>query len=166
MSILDPAIHTPERTFGRCPFLFTVGAYQRTTFLSDYAILISVPKVCAIASRYYAPKASIYKYAMHFAKTAAASSLIDGWKSVELCQAYLLLSVYSVPARRWEDDRSWLYLGLAIRWGPENLPFFRQKTDRRSLGLQPISISTSRAPPSPPRQKSKNANSSTAHGHG
>jgi hypothetical protein len=68
-----------------------------------------------VASRYYAPKSDIYKYAMHFAKTAAATSLIDGWKSVELCQAYLLMSVYSVPARRWEEDRSWLYLGLAIR---------------------------------------------------
>ncbi|KIJ37500.1 hypothetical protein M422DRAFT_781631 [Sphaerobolus stellatus SS14] len=95
LSILDPVIHTPQRTFGRCPFLFTV--------------------VCAISSRYYAPKSHIYKYAMHFAKTAAASSLIDGFKSVELCQAYLLMSAYSVPARRWEEDRSWLYLGLAIR---------------------------------------------------
>ncbi|KAF8579154.1 hypothetical protein K439DRAFT_1360225 [Ramaria rubella] len=95
ISLLDPAIHTPARTFGRCPFLFTV--------------------VCAVASRYYAPKADIYKYAMHFAKSAAATSLIDGWKSVELCQAYLLMSIYSVPARRWEEDRSWLYLGLAIR---------------------------------------------------
>lgn len=52
---------------------------------------------------------------MHFARSAAASSLIDGFKSVELCQAYLLMSTYSVPARRWEEDRSWLYLGLAIR---------------------------------------------------
>ncbi|GJJ14429.1 hypothetical protein Clacol_008693 [Clathrus columnatus] len=25
------------------------------------------------------------------------------------------MSVYAVPARRWEEDRSWLYLGLAIR---------------------------------------------------
>lgn len=30
-------------------------------------------------------------------------------------KAYLLMSVYAVPARRWEEDRSWLYLGLAIR---------------------------------------------------
>jgi hypothetical protein len=52
---------------------------------------------------------------MHFSKSAAATSLIDGWKSVELCQAYLLMSVYTVPARRWEEDRAWLYLGLAIR---------------------------------------------------
>ena len=52
---------------------------------------------------------------MHFAKSAAAHALVDGWKSVELCQAYILMSIYAVPARRWEEDRSWLYTGLAIR---------------------------------------------------
>ena len=52
---------------------------------------------------------------MHFAKRAAAEGLLNGWKSVELAQAYLLLSIYTVPVRRWEDDRSWLYIGLAIR---------------------------------------------------
>ena len=52
---------------------------------------------------------------MHFAKHAASTALIDGWKSVELCQAYILMAVYAVPARRWEEDRSWLYTGLAIR---------------------------------------------------
>lgn len=58
---------------------------------------------------------------MHFAKHSAANALIDGWKSVELCQAYILMSVYAVPARRWEEDRSWLYTGLAIRY---RLTFF------------------------------------------
>ena len=53
---------------------------------------------------------------MHFARHAAANALIDGWKSVELCQAYILLSTYGVPARRWEEDRGWLYIGLAIRF--------------------------------------------------
>ena len=71
--------------------------------------------VCAIASRYYAEKSEIYPIAMHFAKHSAANALIDGWKSVELCQAYILMSTYAVPARRWEEDRSWLYTGLAIR---------------------------------------------------
>lgn len=52
---------------------------------------------------------------MHFAKHSAANALIDGWKSVELCQAYILMSVYAQPAKRWEEDRSWLYTGLAIR---------------------------------------------------
>lgn len=53
---------------------------------------------------------------MHFAKHAAASGLLNGWKSVELAQAYLLMSLYGVPARRWEEDRNWLYTGLAIRY--------------------------------------------------
>jgi hypothetical protein len=70
--------------------------------------------VCAIALR-YSDKREVYPIAMHFAKSAAANALIDGYKSVELCQAYILLSIYSVPARRWEEDRSWLYTGLAIR---------------------------------------------------
>lgn len=77
--------------------------------------------VCAISSRYYTRKSEIYPIAMHFAKHAAANALIDGWKSVELCQAYILMSIYAVPARRWEEDRSWLYTGLAIRFLPCSL---------------------------------------------
>ncbi|KAH8813808.1 fungal-specific transcription factor domain-containing protein [Flagelloscypha sp. PMI_526] len=95
LGLLDPVLHTPATTFARCPFLFTV--------------------ICAVSSRYYPPKAEIYPIAMHFAKHAAANALIDGWKTVELVQAYILMSVYAVPARRWEEDRSWLYTGLAIR---------------------------------------------------
>jgi len=72
--------------------------------------------VCAISSRFSNDKSNIYPIAMHFAKHAAANALIDGWKSVELCQAYILMSIYAVPARRWEEDRSWLYAGLAIRY--------------------------------------------------
>ncbi|RPD54605.1 hypothetical protein L226DRAFT_547907 [Lentinus tigrinus ALCF2SS1-7] len=93
--VLDPVLHTPASTFARCPFLFTV--------------------VCAISSRYYTEKSDIYPIAMHFAKHAAASALLNGWKSVELSQAYILMSLYGVPARRWEEDRNWLYTGLAIR---------------------------------------------------
>ena len=52
---------------------------------------------------------------MHFAKDSAASSLVDSKKSVELCQAYLLLSMWPLPSRKYDEDRAWLYLGLAIR---------------------------------------------------
>ncbi|KAF7291885.1 hypothetical protein MIND_01213800 [Mycena indigotica] len=95
IALLDPVLHTPASTFARCPFLFTV--------------------ICAISSRYYPEKSEIYPIAMHFAKHSAATALIDGWKSVELVQAYILMSIYAVPARKWEEDRSWLYTGLAIR---------------------------------------------------
>ena len=53
---------------------------------------------------------------MHYAQLAAGTALINGTKNVEMCQAYILLSLYPVPARKWEDQRSWLYLGLAIRY--------------------------------------------------
>lgn len=72
--------------------------------------------VCAVASRYYSEKSEIYPIAMHFAKHAAANALITGWKSVELAQAYIVLSIYGVPAKKWEEDRGWLYTGLAIRY--------------------------------------------------
>lgn len=52
---------------------------------------------------------------MHFAKKEAADALIHGFKSVELAQAFIIMAMYSTPARRWEEDRSWLYAGLAIR---------------------------------------------------
>ncbi|KAI9459806.1 hypothetical protein F5148DRAFT_1150797, partial [Russula earlei] len=45
-------------------------------------------------------KRKVYPITMHLAKTAVANALIDGWKSVELCQAYIPLSIYAVPARR------------------------------------------------------------------
>lgn len=118
ISLLEPKLHTPALTFSRCPFLFTV--------------------VCAIASR-YSDKPEVYPIAMHFAKSAAANALIDGWKSVELCQAYILMSIYAVPARRWEEDRSWLYTGLAIRIATDlNLHLLPQKkptTEQQELEM-------------------------------
>ncbi|KAF8986590.1 hypothetical protein BDQ17DRAFT_1436191 [Cyathus striatus] len=95
VSLLDPVLYTAQRTFYRSPFLFTV--------------------VCAIASRFYSDRPELYPQAMHYAQLAAGTALISGHKNVEMCQAYILLSLYPVPTRKWEDQRSWLYLGLAIR---------------------------------------------------
>jgi len=89
--------------------LFLIVPFLRPGKLTDDDL------VCAVSSRYYREKSEIYPIAMHFARHAAANALVDGWKSVELCQAYVLLSTYGVPAKRWEEDRGWLYIGLAIR---------------------------------------------------
>ncbi|KAK0214502.1 fungal-specific transcription factor domain-containing protein [Armillaria fumosa] len=95
ISILDPILLTPKSTLARCPVLFTV--------------------ICAIASRYHPPKSSIYPIAMRLAKHSAANALVqDEMKSVELCQAYILMSIYAVPERSWDRDLSWLYTGVAI----------------------------------------------------
>ncbi|KAJ7089899.1 hypothetical protein B0H15DRAFT_779840 [Mycena belliarum] len=95
VSLLDPVLYTPQKTCFRSPFLFTV--------------------VCAIASRFYPERSELYPQAMHLAQLAAGTTLISGQKCVELCQGYILLSLHPVPVRRWEEERGWLYLGLAIR---------------------------------------------------
>lgn len=53
---------------------------------------------------------------MHYARLAAGTALIGGQKSVDVVHAYILLALYPVPSRKWEDDRSWIYLGVAIRY--------------------------------------------------
>lgn len=52
---------------------------------------------------------------MHYARLAAGTALIGGRLNVEVVQAYTLMMLYPVPCRRWEEDRTWIYLGLAIR---------------------------------------------------
>ena len=53
---------------------------------------------------------------MNCARLAAGSTLIGGQKSVETVHAYILLSQYPVPARKWEESRCWVYIGLAMRY--------------------------------------------------
>lgn len=96
VSLLDPVLYTAATTCARSPFLFTV--------------------ICAIASRFYTERPGLYSDIMHYAQLAAGTALISGPKNIEAVQAYILLSLYPVPARRWEEDRGWLYLGLAIRF--------------------------------------------------
>ncbi|GBE88352.1 hypothetical protein SCP_1301670 [Sparassis crispa] len=95
VSLLDPVLYTAQKTYWRSPFLFTV--------------------ICAIASRHYNMRPELYQQAMKYARLAAGTALIGGQKSVEVVEAYILLALYPVPVRRWEEDRCWLYLGLAIR---------------------------------------------------
>jgi hypothetical protein len=52
---------------------------------------------------------------MDLARQEAGAAFLICQKRVEVVQAYYLLSLYPITARRWEDDRSWIYLGQAIR---------------------------------------------------
>ena len=113
-NILDPELYTPQATYWRSPFLFTVSEYFQ--FGVGRTISNNGNLVCAVASRFYEPRRELYQQAMHYARLAAGTALIGGRMSVEVVQAYTLLMLYPVPCRRWEEDRTWIYLGLAIRW--------------------------------------------------
>ncbi|KAJ7905417.1 fungal-specific transcription factor domain-containing protein [Mycena olivaceomarginata] len=95
-SILDQDLHgNPADLIWSSPFLFTV--------------------ICATASRFYTLKPDLYPKAHAFARDAAAKALIDGSTGVDICQAYLILAVYPIPKKKFADDRSWLFMGVAIR---------------------------------------------------
>lgn len=57
----------------------------------------------------------MYPTAIDSARQEAGAAFLICQKRVEVVQAYYLLSLYPIPARRWEDDRSWIFLGQAIR---------------------------------------------------
>lgn len=52
---------------------------------------------------------------MDLARQEAGAAFLICKKRVEVVQAYYLLSLYPITARRWEEDRSWIHLGQAIR---------------------------------------------------
>ena len=53
---------------------------------------------------------------MQYGQLAAGTALISGTKNEEMSAAYLLMQLYPVPAKRWDEERSWVYLGVAIRY--------------------------------------------------
>ncbi|SJL00326.1 uncharacterized protein ARMOST_03639 [Armillaria ostoyae] len=115
-SILDPELHTPESLIWASPFLFTV--------------------ICATASRYYHLQPELYYQALDFARDAAGKALVDGTKSVDICQAYLIMAVYAAPRKKWEEDRRWVLMGVAIRMALElglNKPPPPQCSEREAM---------------------------------
>jgi len=52
---------------------------------------------------------------MPMARKLAFERLCEGYKSVEIVQGFLLLSVWSQPAERYEEEQAWMMAGIAIR---------------------------------------------------
>ncbi len=113
ISLLDPVLYTAQKTYWRSPFLFTTSKRPSSDIYQSSPHDIAV---IGVASRYFAERPELYRQAMNCARLAGGSTLIGGQKSVETVTAYLLLSLWPVPARKWEEDRGWVYLGLAIRY--------------------------------------------------
>ncbi|PPQ99355.1 hypothetical protein CVT24_009220 [Panaeolus cyanescens] len=71
---------------------------------------------CSIASKFYTEKPDLHPRLTELAKRLAFSVPAKGYKSVEIVQAYLLLSLWGCGAvERYEQDKTWLLLGMAIR---------------------------------------------------
>jgi hypothetical protein len=77
------------------------------------------PPVSAIASKFYNARPELHPKLNEIVKKLAFSVPEKGYKSVEIVQAYLLLTWWgSGPVERYEHDKTWLLLGMAIRYAP------------------------------------------------
>lgn len=93
--LLDPEWHTPTLVCSRSPFLFTC--------------------VCSVASKFYTKRPELYVLCLRKAIKSAFDVMSRGSKSPEIVQGFLLLTLYNQPAERYEEDRTWLFAGVAIR---------------------------------------------------
>ncbi|KIY71047.1 hypothetical protein CYLTODRAFT_346620 [Cylindrobasidium torrendii FP15055 ss-10] len=96
VNVLDRDFHTASLVCSRSPFLLTT--------------------ICAIASKFYTEKPELYGQLMEISRKLAFSVPSQGYKSVEIVQAYLLLTLWGCGAvERFEMDKTWMLLGMAIR---------------------------------------------------
>lgn len=93
--LFDADWHTPTMICGRSPFLFTV--------------------VCTIASKFYSKRPDLHMQCLEVVRKCAYVIMSRGFKSVEIVQGFLLLSMWQTPAQRFEEDKTWMFSGVAIR---------------------------------------------------
>jgi len=68
-----------------------------------------------IASRYYTNRPDAYVRLMDITKKLAGEAIINMTKSIEHVQAFILLSSYPAPDRKYSENKNWLYSGVAFR---------------------------------------------------
>lgn len=56
---------------------------------------------------------------VEFARDMAGKALVEGRKTIDECQAFLIQSVYQLPRKHFEEQRGWLFMGLAFSLAEE-----------------------------------------------
>lgn len=68
-----------------------------------------------IASRFYTTRPDAYVRLMDITKKMAGDAMMNMAKSIEHCQAFILLASYPAPDRKYSENRNWMYSGVAFR---------------------------------------------------
>ena len=73
--------------------------------------------VCAVASRFFEDRPELHTRLSELARKLAFQVPARGYKSVEIVQAYLINVLWGCgPVQRYEQDQTWMLLGMAIRY--------------------------------------------------
>jgi hypothetical protein len=69
-----------------------------------------------VASKFYEARPDLHPKLNEMARKLAFEVPAQGYKSVEIVQAYLILTLWGCgPAERYEMDKTWMLLGMGIR---------------------------------------------------
>ncbi|KAG6376032.1 putative protein priB [Boletus reticuloceps] len=93
INLFDPQLHSVNYVRSKCPFLFTT--------------------LIATGCKFFEP--SLYKECLHLANELAIRAFAEGWKGVEVVQAFACLTYW----REQDDNRTWMYIGYACRMAVE-----------------------------------------------
>lgn len=90
--------------------------------------------VCAISSKFYSNRPELHPRLTNLARKLAFSVPERGYKSVEIVQAYLLLALWGCgPVERYEHDKTWLLLGMGIRYVKTISQVFTQRLTESTM---------------------------------
>ncbi|KIK63832.1 hypothetical protein GYMLUDRAFT_162284 [Collybiopsis luxurians FD-317 M1] len=93
INLFDPSLHSVSYVRNKSPFLFTVLLMAGCKFF----------------------KAELFKQVQKLANEYAVKAFQEGWKSVEVVQAFACLTYWKDP----DDNRTWTFIGYACRMGVE-----------------------------------------------
>ncbi|SNX86216.1 uncharacterized protein MEPE_04925 [Melanopsichium pennsylvanicum] len=93
--LLDAEWHTPTFICSRSPFLFTC--------------------VCTVAAKFYERRPDLHAKCLALTRKVAFEVVNRGFKSIEIVQGFMLMAMYAQPAERFEEDKTWMYSGIALR---------------------------------------------------
>jgi hypothetical protein len=93
INLFDPALHSVAYVRSKCPLLFTT--------------------LIMAGCKFFEP--SLYKECLRLANELAVRAFAEGWKRVEVIQAFSCLTYW----REQEDNRTWMYIGYACRMAVE-----------------------------------------------
>ncbi|KAH7921484.1 hypothetical protein BV22DRAFT_1038606 [Leucogyrophana mollusca] len=93
INLFDPALHSVAYVRSKCPLLFTT--------------------LIMAGCKFFEP--SLYKECLNLAHELAVRAFAEGWKRVEVVQAFACLTYW----REQDDNRTWMYIGYACRMAVE-----------------------------------------------
>ncbi|KAF9228050.1 hypothetical protein BS17DRAFT_813931 [Gyrodon lividus] len=93
INLFDPQLHSVDYVRSKCPLLFTT--------------------LIAAGCKFFEP--SLYKECLRLAHELAVRAFAEGWKRVEVVQAFACLTYW----REQDESPTWMYIGYACRMAVE-----------------------------------------------